>query len=227
MTKSKDAIILLSGGLDSATVASIALKKEYTLHAISFNYQQRHKIELESAKKLVKHLKIKSHHIVDIDPVIFANSALTSDIIVPEDMNPTRDEIPVTYVPARNCLFLAYALAMAESKQSYDIFIGVNAVDYSGYPDCRPEFIKSFNNMANLATKLYLQDKVTIHAPLLYLTKSEIIKLGLKLNTPYNLTHSCYNPNKTGKACKKCDSCLIRKKAFANININDPILTCI
>jgi 7-cyano-7-deazaguanine synthase len=227
MSKVKDAIILLSGGLDSATVASIAIEKNYRLHAISFNYKQRHKIELESAKKLVKYLKIKSHYIIDIDPVIFANSALTSDITIPENLDPNRNEIPVTYVPARNCLFLAYALAMAESKKSYDIFIGANAVDYSGYPDCRPEFIKSFNNMANLATKLYLQDKVTIHAPLLHLTKSEIIKLGLKLNTPYNLTHSCYNPDPNGKACQKCDSCLIRKEAFANININDPILACI
>lgn len=222
----KKAVVLLSGGLDSATILAIAKKQGFTPHAISFSYGQRHKIELKNAAKIIKANKIKEHKIIEIDLRAFGGSALTSDIKVPkhESVKDIGKNIPVTYVPARNTIFLSFALAYAESIGSSDIFIGVNALDYSGYPDCRPEYIKAFEKMANLATKAGVEDKkIKIHTPLINLSKAEIIKEGLKLGVDYALTSSCYDPDKNGVACGKCDSCLLRKKGFAENGIKDPV----
>jgi 7-cyano-7-deazaguanine synthase len=221
----KKAVILLSGGVDSATCAAIAKSKAYALYAMSFRYGQRHEIELKAAKKIARCLKVKQHRIVDIDLAAFGGSSLTADINVPTNRTEKTmgSTIPNTYVPARNTIFLAFAMAWAEVLDCCDIFIGVNAIDYSGYPDCRPRFIRAFQTMANLATKAGVQGKkLKIHTPLISLTKAGIIKKGNALGLDYGLTHSCYDPDRRGRACGKCDSCLIRKKGFAEAGIADP-----
>ncbi len=219
----KKALILLSGGLDSTTVTAIAKKQNYQIYALSFDYGQRHKIELESVKKVIDFFEIKNNLTIKINSNIFLNSSLTSDLKVPEHRE-IDDEIPNSYVPARNILFLSYALAFAESYNITNIFIGVNSLDYSGYPDCRPNFIKAFQDMANLGTKLGQSKKILIQTPLLNLTKKEIIRKGLGLGVNYKITHSCYNPKKNGYPCKICDSCQLRIKAFLENNIIDPLL---
>jgi len=220
----KKAIILLSGGIDSATCAAIAKHEGYKLYPMSFSYGQRHSVELKAAKKIAAFLKVAEHKIVRIDLRTFGGSSLTSPLPVPKNRDlGRRNEIPSTYVPARNTIFLSYALAWAEVLGIKDIFIGVNAVDYSGYPDCRPEYIKAFRSMANLATKAGVKGcKIVIHTPLIRLTKAEIIKKGHVLGFDYDLTHSCYDPSPDGKACGECDSCLIRKKGFKEARVKDP-----
>jgi 7-cyano-7-deazaguanine synthase len=225
--KVKKAVILLSGGLDSATVTAIAKSEGYDIYAISFSYGQRHDIELEFAKQQAKLQNIKQHKIVNIDLRAFGKSALTDDIDVPKNRKDDEidSEIPVTYVPARNTIFLSYALALAETQNASDIFIGVNSVDYSGYPDCRGEYIKSFEDMANLATKKSVEgDKYKIHTPLIDISKAEIIKRGLELGVDYSKTISCYDPDEKGRACGKCDSCYLRLKGFYENNISDPLI---
>ncbi len=220
----KKAILLLSGGLDSATVAAMAKNQGYELYAISFQYGQRLAVELEAAKRLVTAMGIEEHRIVDIDLKQFGGSALTADIDVPkgDEIAASEGTIPVTYVPARNTIFLSYALAYLEVVGAKDIFLGVNAVDYSGYPDCRPEYIKSFETMANLATKIGVEgDKITLHTPLIDMTKAEIIKAGTALDVDYSLTISCYDPSADGLACGECDSCLLRKKGFDDAGVKD------
>jgi|SRR6478609_585257 len=220
------ALVLLSGGLDSTTTLAIAKEKGFTAYALSFRYGQRHKIEIESAQRVAKQLGVADHRIIDIDLRSFGGSALTSDIEVPKGRLPEEmsSEIPVTYVPARNTIFLAYALAWAEVLKSSDIFIGVNALDYSGYPDCRPEFISAFQDLANLATKAGVErsTKVVIHAPLIHLTKAEIIRKGTELGIDYAITTSCYDPSPLGEACGLCDSCQLRRKGFVEARIADP-----
>ena len=221
------AIVLLSGGLDSTTTLAMAKSLGYDLFAISFNYGQRHKIELERAKTVAREIQTKEHRIINIDLRQFGGSALTDDIDVPTHR---RDEeistsVPITYVPARNTIFLSYALAYAEVIQCNNIFIGVTSVDYSGYPDCRPEFITAFEILANLATKAGVEgmDRIKIHTPLIRMTKAEIIKEGLDLGVDYGLTHSCYDPNEAGLACGNCDSCLLRLKGFKKLGVEDPL----
>lgn len=223
----KKAVILLSGGLDSTTVLAMAKDQGFDCHAISFDYGQRHKIELENAVKIAKNMGASSHKIAKIDLRVFGGSALTDEINVPKDLEES-DEIPITYVPARNTIFLSYALAMAETIESFDIFIGANAVDYSGYPDCRPEFISAFENMANLATSIYVssEKKLKIHTPLIDLTKKQIIEAGVSLGVDYSQTHSCYDPVvKDGKTycCGQCDSCKYRLKGFKEAGIVDGV----
>ncbi len=215
------AVILLSGGLDSATVLAMAKDQGYECYALSFNYGQRHAAELNAATKVANAFNIIEHKTIDLDLTQIGGSALTdNNIDVPE--TPT-DGIPVTYVPARNTIFLSYALAWAEVLEINNIFIGVNAVDYSGYPDCRPEYIQAFENLANLATKAGVEGtKLTIHTPLIDLSKAEIIQQGSKLDVDYALTVSCYQVNEHGKACGVCDSCRFRKEGFENANILDP-----
>ena len=226
----KRAIILLSGGLDSLTISAIAKNEGYELYGLSFNYGQRHKVELEMAKKIAKIYNFIDHKIVNIDIDIFKNSALTDkNIAVPKNRDHISNinNIPVTYVPARNIIFLSYALSYAESNNINDIFIGVNIVDYSGYPDCRPEFIESFEKTANLATASALKKSFKIHTPLIKLSKQEIIALGLKFNVDYSNAHSCYDPiHKNGKyyACGKCDSCILRLEGFSKNNSCDQYL---
>lgn len=220
----KKALILLSGGLDSATVAAVAREEGYLLHAMTFSYGQRHDTEIKSAKQLVQKMGIEKHLLIDI-PVEIFRSALTSseDSAVPKNRDINQSEIPDTYVPARNILFLTYALAYCESIGASDIFIGANAVDYSGYPDCRPEFFESFMEMARVGTKMGVQgNKIEIHTPLLKMTKGEIIGLGTSLGVDYSATHSCYDPGEDGEACGKCDSCILRKKGFEDAGIPDP-----
>ena len=221
------AIVLLSGGLDSTTTLAIAKNSGYDLFAISFNYGQRHKIELERAKTVAREIKTKEHRIIDIDLRQFGGSALTDDIDVPTHRGDEKMSIsiPITYVPARNTIFLSYALAYAEVTQCNNIFIGVTSVDYSGYPDCRPEFITAFEILANLATKAGIEgmDRIKIHTPLIHMTKAEIIKKGLSLGVDYGLTHSCYDPNEVGLACGSCDSCLLRLKGFKKLGVEDPL----
>ena len=219
----KKAIVLLSGGLDSATILAIA-NQEYDCHALSFDYGQRSMSEVNAASKLADRVAA-SHQVIRIDAGVMTGSALTdSNIAVPEDVEgDLADEIPVTYVPARNTLFLSYALAVAEVKASQDIFIGVNAVDYSGYPDCRPEFIRAYEVMANLATKAGVEgNKLTIHTPLIDMTKAEIVKAGDDLGVDYALTVSCYQANDDGEACGHCDSCQLRRKGFEEAGLVDP-----
>lgn len=222
----KHAIVLLSGGLDSATVAAIAKDQGFHVHGISFSYGQRHSVELQAAKKVASAQGLQSHKTVEIDLRAFGGSALTSDIDVPKNdhVDDIESGIPITYVPARNTIFLAMALGMAEVTQARDIFIGVNAVDYSGYPDCRPEFIAAFQSMANLATKAGVEGtgRVTIQTPLMDLSKAEIIKTGLALGVDYGQTISCYDPDESGAACGQCDSCLLRKQGFAAAGAPDP-----
>ena len=222
----KKAVILLSGGLDSTTVLAIAKSEGYTLYCLTFRYQQRHVREVGAALQIAKLYGAQKHNIIDIDLAQFGGSALTDQISVPKGRRLEEMEaaIPVTYVPARNTIFLAYALAWAEVLEAPEIFIGVNAVDYSGYPDCRPEYIKAFEGMANLALKKAVEGtiQIAIRAPLLNLTKSEIIKCGVSLNVDYRLTHSCYDPLENGNACGSCDSCLLRKKGFQEAGLPDP-----
>ncbi len=228
---SKKAVILLSGGLDSTTILAIAKSQNFECHALSFAYGQRHIIELESAKKIAQKFSVTDHKIANIDLRIFGNSALTDEIAVPKHSKVDEldaKNIPITYVPARNTIFLSYALAYCETIDAFDIFIGANAVDYSGYPDCRPTFIKAFNDMANLATAKTCDGKNSfkIHAPLVNLSKEQIIEQGLKLGVDYSLTHSCYDPtiqNDKILSCGKCDSCLLRLKGFNLAKKTDPI----
>lgn len=219
------AILLLSGGLDSATVAAIAKKSGFEIYALSFDYGQRHKTELESAKKIAELSGFAEHKIAKIDLRIFGGSALTSDIPMPTLPSIA---IPITYVPARNTIFLSYALAYAEVVGAFDIFVGVNVVDYSGYPDCRPDFIRAFEKLANLATAVGVEGKgeFKIHAPLIKMSKKEIIEAGIKLGVDYSQTHSCYDPIMRGEkiyACGKCESCQLRLAGFASANLSDPI----
>lgn len=224
---SPNAVVLLSGGLDSATTLAIARSQGFTCHALSFDYGQRHRHELAAAAAVARAQGVIHHRTVCIDLRAFGHSALTDDIPVPKDRSEQTmaGSIPVTYVPARNTIFLAYAVGLAEALESSDIFIGVNAVDYSGYPDCRPEFIAAFARMANLATKAGVQGrKLAIHAPLIDLAKTEIIRRGLSLGVDFSLTHSCYDPKTDGSPCARCDSCLLRQRAFEQIGSVDPLL---
>jgi 7-cyano-7-deazaguanine synthase len=222
----KRAVVLLSGGIDSTTTLAIAMAEGYDAHALSFDYGQRHRIETESAHRVVDSLGAKEHRVAKIDLRVFGGSALTDDIDVPK----TRSEkeiaygIPVTYVPARNTIFLAYALAWSEVLSAKDIFIGVNAIDYSGYPDCRPEFIEAFENMANLGTKAGAVGwRFQIHTPLINLSKAEIIRKAVDLGVDLSLTHSCYDPTPGGLACGECDSCRLRLKGFREAGVKDPV----
>jgi 7-cyano-7-deazaguanine synthase len=221
--EARRAVVLLSGGLDSATVAAIARRDGFDLHAMSFRYGQRHAVELEAAEKLASSLGAVEHRIVDIDLRAFGGSALTDDVDVPKDGVDT-GTIPVTYVPARNTIFLSFALAWAEVLGAYDIFIGVNALDYSGYPDCRPEYLAAYTAMARLATKAGVEDEheLQIHAPLIDLTKAEIIRTGVELGVEYAGTVSCYDPSVEGGACGACDACRLRRKGFAEADVADP-----
>lgn len=221
----KSAIILLSGGLDSATTAALARDQGFELHALSFDYGQRHACEIKAARRVAEFFSAKEHVVQQIDLRAFGGSALTDDIDVPKDRRQIGEtsEIPITYVPARNTIFLAFALAHAETRGASDIFIGVNAVDYSGYPDCRPEYIAKFEELARLATKAGVEGRpLCIHSPLIELTKAEIIKLGARLGVDYSLTTSCYDPDAQGLACGRCDSCVLRRKGFEEAEVADP-----
>jgi len=221
------AVVLLSGGLDSTTTLAIAQKEGFEVYALSFDYGQRHKVEIERARKIAKNFEVADHQIMTIDLRQFGGSALTDSIDVPtnRDEKEMSAEIPITYVPARNTIFLSFCLAYAEVKIAQNIFLGVNAVDYSGYPDCRPEFIAAFETLANLATKAGVEgkEKLKIHTPLIQLTKAEIILKGFELGVDYSLTHSCYNPLEDGTSCGSCDSCLLRLKGFNDAGFEDPI----
>jgi 7-cyano-7-deazaguanine synthase len=222
----KRAVVLLSGGIDSTTTLAIAISAGYETHALSFEYGQRHQIETEAARRVASSLGAKEHRIAKIDMRVFGGSALTDDIRVPKQRSKTEiaHGIPVTYVPARNTIFLAYALAWAEVIPANDIFIGVNAIDYSGYPDCRPEFIEAFENVANLGTKAGVEGRrFHIRTPLIKLSKSDIIRKGVELGVDLSLTHSCYDPTLGGLACGQCDSCLLRLKGFREAGMVDPI----
>ena len=216
---SKRCVVLLSGGLDSATTLAIAKADGFDCFALSFRYGQRHALELDAARRVATALGVTDHVILDIDLRRFGGSALTDDIPVPKDQSPG-DEIPVTYVPARNTIFLSFALGYAEVLGARDIFIGVNALDYSGYPDCRPEFIAAFQHLANIATKAGVEGaRVTIHAPLIKLTKAQIIRKGMELDVDFDLTLSCYDPSDTGAPCERCDACRLRAKGFAEAGL--------
>ena len=221
------AVVLVSGGLDSATVLALAIEAGFTPYALSFDYGQRHKFELQSARAVCEALGVARHVIQHIDLRAFGGSALTGTDDVPKDRCLDDDSeagIPITYVPARNTVFLSFALGWAEVLGASDIFIGVNAVDYSGYPDCRPEFIEAFEKLANLATKAGVEgtSKFTVHTPLIRLTKSDIIRAGLRLGVDYGLTHTCYDPDDSGRACGHCDACQLRLKGFAEVGLKDP-----
>jgi 7-cyano-7-deazaguanine synthase len=223
----KKAVVLLSGGLDSATVLAMARSRGYEVYALSFRYGQRHVWELEAAKRVAEAGGATAHRIAQIDLRIFGGSALTDEIAVPKGraIEEMGHGIPVTYVPARNTIFLSFALAWAEVLGSSDVFIGVNALDYSGYPDCRPEFIEAYETMANLATKAGVEgrQRLKIHTPLIALTKAEIIAEGMKLGVDYGLTSSCYDPSPEGQPCGQCDSCLLRQKGFRENGLSDPL----
>lgn len=221
------AVVLLSGGLDSSTCVAIAQNEGFDVYGLSFSYGQRHTTELDASKRIAKAMDIIRHEIIDIDLRAFGGSALTDDIDVPKGRN-EKDmdaEIPVTYVPARNTIFLSFALAFAETTGADDIFIGVNTLDYSGYPDCRPDYIAAFQNMARLATKVGVENEqgVRIKTPLIDMAKAEIIKTGLSLGVDYSMTTSCYDPNDVGIACGQCDACLLRLKGFKEAGSVDPI----
>jgi 7-cyano-7-deazaguanine synthase len=219
--------VLVSGGLDSATTLACAREAGFELNAISFDYGQRHRFELESAAKVARFFQVRRHISCPIDLRAFGGSALTAEIDVPKDRSDDEmaDGIPITYVPARNTVFLSLALGWAEVIEAADIFIGVNAVDYSGYPDCRPEYVAAFENLANLATKAGVEHAGhwTIHAPLVSLTKAEILQLGIGLGVDYSLTHSCYDPDSQGRSCGHCDSCQLRLAGFAEAGLTDPV----
>ena len=221
------AIVLLSGGLDSTTVLSITLDQGYEISALTFKYGQRHDYEIDCAKDLAAHFNIKNHHIMNIDLGSIGGSALTADMDVPKDrdLDEMNSEIPITYVPARNTIFLSYALALAEVERAFNIFIGVNALDYSGYPDCRPDYIEAFQKMGRLATKSGIKEKeqLRIHTPLIEMTKSEIIQAGTALGVDYSITHSCYDPVSKGNPCGRCDACQLRLKGFMEARTVDPL----
>ncbi|MFB8136315.1 7-cyano-7-deazaguanine synthase QueC [Streptomyces mirabilis] len=224
----RPAIVLLSGGLDSTTVLAIAKDQGFTPYALSFRYGQRHSIELEAAKRVAEVQGVARHVIADIDLRVFGGSALTADIEVPkhESLDDVEDGgVPITYVPARNTIFLSFALAFAETVGASDIFTGVTAVDYSGYPDCRPEYMDAFATMANLATRAGVEgtSRMTLHSPLIALSKADIVREGLRLGVDYSLTSSCYDPDDQGRACGKCDTCLLRLKGFAEAGVTDPV----
>ena len=222
---SPPAVVLLSGGLDSATTLAIARAQGFSCHALSFRYGQRHAAELASAQAVARHLGVVEHRIIEIDLRAFGGSALTDDIAVPKDRDDAARAggIPITYVPARNTIFLAYALGAAEVLGATDIFLGVNAVDYSGYPDCRPEFVEAFERLANVATKAGVEGRrMTIHAPLLALTKRDIIARGLELGVDFGMTLSCYDPASGGVSCGRCDACLLRLEGFRQLGRPDP-----
>ena len=224
-TTRPNAVLLLSGGLDSTTLLALATREGYAVHAMSFRYGQRHEHELTAARALAAQHRVARHVIVEIDLRVFGGSALTADIDVPKDRDATEmsSGVPITYVPARNTIFLSYALAWAEVLGARDIFIGVNALDYSGYPDCRPEYIGEFEKLANLATRAGVEgDLVKIRAPLLHMTKREIIDLGTSLGVDYSLTTSCYDPDESGAACGHCDACQLRLKGFSDGGRRDP-----
>lgn len=227
MQQKPKAVVLLSGGLDSATVLAIAAHGGYETYALSFAYGQRHAWELECARKVAANLGAKDHRTAQVDLRIFGGSALTADIDVPKSrsLEEMSTNIPITYVPARNTIFLSFALAWAEVLESSDIFLGVNALDYSGYPDCRPEFIAAFERLSNLATKAGVEgrQKLKIQTPLIALSKAEIIRKGLELGVDYSLTSSCYDPSATGEPCGACDSCLLRQKGFRENGLTDPL----
>ena len=223
---SPPAVVLLSGGLDSATTLAIARAQGFSCHALSFRYGQRHAAELASAQAVARHLGAIEHRIVEIDLRAFGGSALTADLAVPKDRDDAAraEGIPITYVPARNTIFLAYALGAAEVLGATDIFLGVNAVDYSGYPDCRPEFVEAFERLANVATKAGVEGRrMTIHAPLLALTKRDIIARGLEMGVDFGMTLSCYDPAPDGLACGRCDACLLRLEGFRQLGRPDPV----
>lgn len=224
----RPAIVLLSGGLDSTTVLAIAKEQGFTPYALSFRYGQRHSIELEAARRVAEAQGVARHVIADIDLRVFGGSALTADIEVPkyETLADNQDAgVPITYVPARNTIFLSFALAFAETVGASDIFTGVTAVDYSGYPDCRPEYMDAFAAMANLATRAGVEgtSRITLHSPLIALSKAGIVREGLRLGVDYSLTSSCYDPDEQGRACGRCDTCLLRLKGFAEAGATDPI----
>jgi 7-cyano-7-deazaguanine synthase len=227
VTAKKKAVVLLSGGLDSATVLAIARSLGYELYALSFSYGQRHIVELEGAARVASSIGVAAHRTAVVDLRAFGGSALTDDIAVPKGrtVGEMSQGIPITYVPARNTIFLSFALAWAEVLGASDIFIGVNALDYSGYPDCRPEFIEAFERMANLATKAGVEGRqaLKIHTPLIAMSKAEIIRKGLELGVDYGLTSSCYDPSPSGEPCGSCDSCLLRQKGFSENGIEDPL----
>jgi len=224
----KKAIVLSSGGLDSTTVMAMARDIGFEIFSLSFDYGQRHAFELDAARRIAEFLKVRKHLVIRMDLRAIGGSALTSDIEVPKKrtVHEMEKEIPVTYVPARNTIFLSYALAWAEAMQANHIFIGVNAVDYSGYPDCRPEFIAAFQTLSNLATKMGVegQGRIEIHAPLIHMTKAQIILTGDRLGIDYSMTHSCYDPSSDGRACGHCDSCILRSKGFEDAGIIDPTI---
>jgi len=224
------AVVLLSGGLDSTTVLAIARSEGFAIHALTFGYGQRHSAEIDAARRIARSAGVARHHVVEIDLTLFGGSALTADIPVPKDRDlalssPSAGEIPVTYVPARNTIFLSYALALAEVVEASNIFIGVNALDYSGYPDCRPEYIEAFEKMANLATRAGVEGKtrVVIRTPLISLSKAAIIRIGTSLGVDYSQTTSCYDPWPNGEACGRCDACQLRLKGFSEAGLEDPI----
>ncbi|MCC7423941.1 MAG: 7-cyano-7-deazaguanine synthase QueC [Planctomycetaceae bacterium] len=221
------AVVLLSGGLDSATALAVARLEGFETYAISFDYGQRHRFELESARRVGAAGGVVRHIVFPLDLRAFGGSALTADIAVPKDRSEEEMGvgIPITYVPARNTVFLSVALGWAETLGAWDLFIGVNAVDYSGYPDCRPEFVEAFTAMANLATKASAEGRARwrVHAPLIHLTKAGIIELGTRLGVDYGLTHSCYDPDPAGRSCGHCDSCRLRLKGFAEAGLTDPV----
>jgi 7-cyano-7-deazaguanine synthase len=224
----KRAVALASGGLDSSTVIALARKQDFDIYALSFDYGQRHRCEIEAAQRVVQSLGIAHHVIAKIDLRMFGGSALTADIDVPKSRDPIfiPSEIPVTYVPARNTVFLSFALAWCEVLNAQDIFIGVNAIDYSGYPDCRPEFLEAFERLANLATKAGIEGKARfkIHAPLVRMTKAQIIRAGVEAGVDLSLTHSCYDPTPEGLACGACDSCILRRRGFEEAGVPDPTI---
>ena len=219
------AVLLLSGGMDSATTGAIAREQGFDLYALSFRYGQRHAIELEAARRVAAALDVTRHAVLDIDLGAFGGSALTAGIDVPKDrpLAAMDAAIPVTYVPARNTIFLSFALGWAETLDSTDLFIGANAIDYSGYPDCRPEFMRAFEAMARLGTKMGTEGRaITIHAPLIRMTKRQIVERGRELGVDFSLTRTCYDPNERGDACGRCDACLLRLKGFAEAGLSDP-----
>jgi 7-cyano-7-deazaguanine synthase len=228
--ENRKAVLLLSGGLDSTTLLALATSEGYAIHALSFDYGQRHSLELSAAKKIAERYNVVQHLVMKIDMRALGASALTADIPVPKNrqLDDLGDEIPVTYVPARNTIFLSYALALSEVVGAPEIFIGVNALDYSGYPDCRPEFIAAFELMANLATRAGVESRnesaVRIRTPLIDLSKREIIELGLRLGVDYSMTTSCYDPAATGEACGACDACQLRLRGFSEAGADDPAL---